>query len=155
VLVEGSGSPAVALEDERVVAHDHPLVQRLVNGHREPASHLGLAEEKQAQTVLGVHLLVGEQPQVFEHVAAQVLGPVDHEDRAAASLGDEPGDLAGDLAEEGSTAALDAQSHLQGDGLVQVEHAVERPDVDDTLDRGVELGEHAACAARRAAAAAT
>ena len=53
----------------------------LVHRHREPPAQLGLADQEQAEPVLRVHLVVGEQPQVLEHVAAQVLGLVDDEHR--------------------------------------------------------------------------
>ena len=54
-------------------------VERLVHGHGQAAAQLGQAHQQQAQPVLGVHGVVGEQAQVFEHVVAQVLGLVDDE----------------------------------------------------------------------------
>ena len=42
-------------------------------------AQLGQAHQEQAQAALGVHGVVGQQPQVLEHVVAQVLGLVDDE----------------------------------------------------------------------------
>ena len=83
-----------------MVADDDALGERLVHGHGEPAPQLGLAEEEQAEPVLGVHLVVGEEAQVFEDVGAEVVRLVDDEDGSAAGLGDQAGDLAADLPEE-------------------------------------------------------
>ena len=85
-----------AVEACDVVAHDEALCERFVAGHGESASQLGESDEQQAQAMLGVHGEVGQQPQVFEDVVAQVLGLVDDEHGELLGLGDEAGDLGAD-----------------------------------------------------------
>ena len=82
------GGDLVAGQGGQVVADDDALVEGLVDGHGEPAAQLGLADEEQAETVLGVHLVVGEEAEVFEDVAAEVLRLVDDEDGRQRGLGD-------------------------------------------------------------------
>ena len=50
---------------------------------REAPPQFGLAEQEQAEAVLGVHLVVGEQAEVLEDVGAQVVRFVDDEDGSA------------------------------------------------------------------------
>ena len=50
-----------AVEAGEVVAHDESLGERFVAGHGEAATQLGESDEEQAQAVLGVHGVVGEQ----------------------------------------------------------------------------------------------
>ena len=45
---------------------------------------------------------------------------IDDEDRSASCLGDEPRDLGADLTEECGSATFNGQSHLPGDGFVEV-----------------------------------
>ena len=55
-----------------MVADDDSLGERLVGRHAQAPPQLGLPDEKQAEPVLGVHLVIGEQAQIFEHLGAQV-----------------------------------------------------------------------------------
>jgi hypothetical protein len=57
-----------------------------VHGHGQVAAQLGQADQQQAQPWRGVHLVVGQQPQVFEHIVTQVLGLVDDEHGVDAAL---------------------------------------------------------------------
>jgi len=49
----------VAGEAPHVMAHDHALAERLVHGHGDASTQLGLANEEQAEPALRVHLLCG------------------------------------------------------------------------------------------------
>src|SRR5450759_1938026 len=81
-----------------------------------------------------VHLVVGEQAQVLQHVGPQIVGLVDDEDGPAASLGTQASDLVLDLAVERRPTALGGQAHLPGDGLVQIHQvAGGQRDVDDAV----------------------
>ena len=62
-----------------MVADDDPLRERLVHRHGEPTPQLGLADEQQAEAVLGVHRVVGQEAQILEDVVAQVMRLVDDE----------------------------------------------------------------------------
>jgi hypothetical protein len=124
-----------------------------MDGHRQASPELGLSEEQQGEPVLRVHVVVGQEAQVFEHVGAQVVGLVDDEDRPAAGLGGHTGDLAADLAEERRPRPLDREAHFPGDGLVEVEDvAGGEADVEDAVERGVELCQDATRAAGLSAA---
>jgi hypothetical protein len=80
-----------------------------VDGHREASSEFRLAEEEQTEPVLGVHLIVGEEAEVFEDLGAQVMGFVDDENGADARVGAEARDLTLDLPMEGGPRPLDGQ----------------------------------------------
>ena len=103
-----------------MVADDDALREGLVDGHREAPAQFGLAEQEQAEAVLGVHLVVGEQAEILEDVGAEMMRFVDDEDGADARIGAEPGDLALDLPIERGAGAFDGEAHLPGDGLVEV-----------------------------------
>jgi hypothetical protein len=120
-----------------VVADDDALSEGLVDGHGEPSSQLGLSEEEEAKTVLGVHLVVGEETEVFEDVGAEVVCLVDDEDGSAAGLGDEAGDFGSDLPEEGSAGAFDGEAHLPGIVLKRSMTFPVEANVDDAVERGV------------------
>ena len=79
----------VAAEAADVVADDEALAERLVDGHGQPAVEFGESGEQHAQAAFGVHLEVGEEPEILEDVVAQVLGLVDDEDRQLLGLLDE------------------------------------------------------------------
>lgn len=55
------GGQLVAGEGRHVVADDDALGERLVHRHGEPAAQFGLAEREQAEAVLGVVLIVGQE----------------------------------------------------------------------------------------------
>jgi len=86
------GRQLLAAEGRDVVADDDPLCEGFVHGHGETAAEFGLAEEEQTQTVLGIHLIVGEEAEVFEHVGAEVMGFIDDQHRANAGIGAEAGE---------------------------------------------------------------
>ena len=44
------------------MTHDDALVEGLVHGHGQAPSEFGQADEQQAQAIVGIHLVVGEQP---------------------------------------------------------------------------------------------
>ena len=82
-----------AVEAWEVVAHDESLCERFVAGHGEAPAQLGESDEEQAQAVLGVHGVVGQQSEVFEDVIAQVLCFVDDEHGELLGLAHPSGDL--------------------------------------------------------------
>ena len=144
----------VARQRGHVVADDDALGERLVDGHGEPAPEFGLAEQEQTEPGLGIHLVVRQEAEILEDIGAQVVRFVDDEDRADAGVGAQARDLGLDLAIEGRAGALDTEPHLPGNGLEEVHHVARgEGDVDDAIEAGVELGEHAATGAGRAAAA--
>ena len=65
-------------------------------GHGEATAQLGESDEEQAQAVLAVHGEVGQQPEVFEDVVAQVLGFVDDEHGELLGLAHQSGDFGAD-----------------------------------------------------------
>ncbi len=54
---------------------------------------LGLADEDEAEPVLRVHLVVGEEAEILEHLAPEVLGFVHDEDRPHLGLKAQAGHL--------------------------------------------------------------
>ena len=64
---------------------------------------------------------VGQQPEVFEDVVAQVLRLVDDEHGELLGLAHQTGDFAADGAVGGGARALGGQAELPGDGFVHVE----------------------------------
>ncbi len=148
------GAGLVARERRQVVADDDPLVERLMHGHAETAAQLGLPAEEQAEPILRVHGVVGEQAHLLEHIAAQAVGLVEDEHGAGARFGAEAGHLVLDLAVEGGAVALGGQAHLPGDRLVEV-HGIARGQghVEDLVQAGVEARGPAATRGALAAAA--
>ena len=111
------GREFLAGERRDVVADDDPLREGFVDGHGEAAAELGLAEQEQAEPVLRIHLVVGEEAEVLEDVGAEVMRLVDDQDRANAGVGAEAGDLGADLSIERGAGAFDGEAHLPGDVL--------------------------------------
>ena len=58
-------SELVTGERGHVMADDDELAEGLVDGHGETAPQFGLAQEHEAEPVLGIHLIVGEQAQIL------------------------------------------------------------------------------------------
>ena len=85
-------------ERRQVIAHDDALREGLMHGHGEAPSQLGLAEQQKAEPVFGVHLVVGQQAEVFEDFGSKMMGLVNDQDGAAAGFGNQTRDLASDLA---------------------------------------------------------
>jgi hypothetical protein len=52
------------------MADDNALRKRLVHGHGEAAPQFGLAEQDETEPILGIHLVIGEEAQIFEDVRA-------------------------------------------------------------------------------------
>ena len=52
----------VAGERGHVMADDNPVRERLVHGHGEPAPQFGLTKDKETEPILGIHLVIGEEP---------------------------------------------------------------------------------------------
>ncbi len=98
-----------------MVADDDALVERLVHGHADASSQLGLPAEEEAESVLRVHRVVGEQAHLLEHVAAKAVRFVEDEDGARARLGAQARHLVLDLPVERGATALDTESHLPRD----------------------------------------
>ena len=148
------GGQFVAGERREVIADDDALREGLVDGHGEAAPQFGLAEQEQAEAVLGVHLVVGQQAEIFEDVGAQMMRFIDDEDRADARIGAEARDFGFDLAIERGAGAFDGEAHLPGDRLVEVHDVAGRErDVDDAIEAGVQAGQDASARAGLAAAA--
>ena len=78
------------------MAHDDALVERFVHGHGQTPSKFGQSDQQQAQAVFGVHLIVGEQAQLFEHVVAQMMGFIDEQYRLLLGFGHQACDLFAD-----------------------------------------------------------
>ena len=67
----------VAGERGHVVTDDDPLRKRLMDGHRQAAAQFWMAEQEETEAVLGIHLVIGEEPQILEDIRAEVVGFVD------------------------------------------------------------------------------
>ena len=93
-----------------MVADDEALVERFVDRHGEAAAQFGEADQQQTQAVIGVHRVVGQQPQVVEYVVAQELRLVDDQDGQQFGLLNEAGDLGADGAVGGGAGALGGQA---------------------------------------------
>ena len=133
------GVELCAVESAQVVAYDESLGERFVAGHGEASAQLGEPDEQQAQAVVAVHLVIAQQPEVFEDVVAQVLCLVDDEDGELVGLAHQSGDFGADGAVGGGARAFGGQPQLPGDGLVHVEDVAggER-DVADAVQAGME-----------------
>ena len=92
------GLELVAVEAGQVLAHDEALGEGFMHGHGEAAAQFGEADEQQAQAVLGIHGEIGQQPEILEHVVAQVVRLVDDEHGELFGLAHEARDLGADLA---------------------------------------------------------
>jgi hypothetical protein len=101
--VRDVGGAFVARERGQVVADDDALAERLVHGHADASSQLGLSAEEEAESVLRVHRIVGEQSHLLEHVAAQAVRLVEDEDGARTRLGAQTRHLVLDLPVERGT----------------------------------------------------
>jgi hypothetical protein len=110
----------VSGERGHVVADDDALRERLMDGHGEAPAQFGVAQEDEAEAVLGIHLVVGEEPQILQDIGPEVVRFVDHENRPNARIGAEAGDFAFDLPIERGAGAFDGQAHFPGDGLVEI-----------------------------------
>ncbi len=69
-----------------MASHDDALAEGLVGGHGEALSQFGVAGEEEAQAVVGVHAVVGEQAEFLEQVAGEEMGLVDDQDRELAAV---------------------------------------------------------------------
>ena len=54
----------------------HVRAPAQADGHGQAAAQFGEADQQHAQALLGVHVEVGEEPGILEHVVAQVPGLV-------------------------------------------------------------------------------
>ena len=131
----------VAGEGADVMSDDEALAQGFVDCHGEPAAQFGQPDEQQAQAPVGVHVEVGEQPEVFEDVVSEVVCLVDDEHGELLGFGDQAGDLVADGAIGVGSRAFGGQAEFPGDGHVHVEHAAggER-DVVDAMQSRVQSG---------------
>ena len=135
------GVDLVAGQPGEVVAHDEALAERFVHRHGEAPAQLGQPHEDEAHAVLGVHGEVGQQPQVLEHVAAQVVGLVDDEHGELLGLLGKAGDFGLDRVVGRGARALHGDAELPSDGLVHVEHvAGAQRDVVHAVQPRMELG---------------
>ena len=80
----------VAGERGHVMADDDTLPEGLMDGHGEAAPQFRLPEQHETESVLGIHLVIGQEPEILEDIRAQVVGFVDHENRPDAGIGAEP-----------------------------------------------------------------
>ena len=103
------GVEFLALQPAQVVLDDEPLLHRFVHGHGEAPSQFGQPHQHQAQPGGGVHVEVGQQPEVFQHVVAQMVGLVDDEHRLLFGLADQAVDLGLDGAIRGGAGAFGGQ----------------------------------------------
>ena len=106
------GVEFVAVEAAEMVADDEALVERFVDRHGEAAAQFGEADQQQTQAVVGVHRVVGQEPQVVEYVVAQELRLVDDQDGQQFGLLNEAGDLGADGAVGGGAGALGGQASV-------------------------------------------
>jgi hypothetical protein len=71
------GSELFARDAADVCSHDDALSESVEGGHVEPSPQAWVADEDDAEAVLGVHGVVGQQAQVLEDVSpeAQEMHP--------------------------------------------------------------------------------
>ena len=130
-----AGQPA------QMMAHHDALGERFVHRHAQAATQLGESDQQQTQAVFRIHLIVGEQTQILEHLVAQMMGLIDDEDRALLGLQAQAGDLGADGAEGGGAVALHRQSQLPTDALVHVHHVAGRErDVEHPIQSRMQIG---------------
>ena len=147
------GLELVGAEAGQVRAHEQALGEGLVDAHGETAAQFGEADEEQAQAVLGVHGKVGEEPEVLEHVVAQMVGLVDDEHGELLGLADEAGDFGADLAVGGGAGAHGGEAEFPGESLVHVQDGSGRKgDIEDRIEAGMQGGGDAAAEGGLAAA---
>ncbi len=101
------GGELVAGESGQVASDDDALGEGLVHGQGQASAQLRVADEEEGQAVLRVHVVVGQEPQVFEDLGAEVLGLVDDQDGLGLGLDAQAGDFEAAGAEERGAAALD------------------------------------------------
>lgn len=85
------GPHLVTSETADVGTHDAALRERVEGGHAHAAAQLRVADEDHGEAVLGVHRVVGEQPQILEQLGSQVMSLIDDQHGAEAVLRAEPG----------------------------------------------------------------
>ena len=124
-----------------------------MHAHAETAAQFGEADEEQAQAVVGVHVEVGEQPEVLEHVVAQMVSLVDDQHGELLGLAHEAGDFGADGTVGGGAGAHGGEAEFPGEGLVHVQDGSGRKaDVEDGVEAGMQGGGDAAAEAGLAAA---
>ena len=57
-----------------MITHHDALGERLVHGHAQAPAQLREPDQEQTEPIVGIHLVVGEQAQILEHLVAQVMG---------------------------------------------------------------------------------
>ena len=57
-----------------MVLHDEAPVEGFVHGHAQAPAQLGQSDEQQAESGGGVHVEVGQQLEVLDHVVSEVVG---------------------------------------------------------------------------------
>ena len=101
----------------------------------------GESDQQQAQAVVGVHAVVGEQSQILEHFISEVVGFVDDEYRALFGLQGEARDFGADDAEGRCARALGGQSQLPADGFIHIHDvAGGQGDIEDSIEARVQCG---------------
>lgn len=88
-------------ERSHVVADDNALGECLMDGHGEAPAQFRVTQQHETEPVLGIHLVVGEEPQILQDIGTEVVRLVDDEGRSNPRIGAEAGDFAFDLAVEG------------------------------------------------------
>ena len=112
--------PAEALQ--RAAQHD-ALRQRRVRGHFQPSPQLGEPDQQQAQPVLGIHPVVGHDPQLLEDVVVQVMGLVEDQHRELLRLGGEARHGIADRPVAGRPAGEAFKAEGAGDHVAAVQDA--------------------------------
>ena len=102
---------------------DDALCQRFVHGHGEAAAQFGQPDQHHAHTTLRVELEVGQQPEVFEHFVAQMMGFVDDQHRQLLFFLRQANRFAADDVPGAAALTLFGQGHGVGNDVQGVEHA--------------------------------
>ena len=131
----------LAGQPRQVVTHHDALGQRLMHRHGQTAAQFGEPHQQQAEAVLRIHLVVGQQTQVLQDLVAQVMGLINDEHRALAGLQGQAADLAADGTEGRGAVALDGQPQLPANGFVHVQHiAGGQGHIEDSIESRMQAG---------------
>lgn len=104
-----------------LVAHDATDVSADDGALREPVeirethapTALGMPDADDGASILGIHHIVGQQPEIFEPFGAEMMRLIDEENRTESILGAEARDLSANLAEERGTISLGREAEAR------------------------------------------
>jgi hypothetical protein len=70
----------LAGQPRQAIAHHDSLSQRCVHRHLEAPAQLGEAHQQQTEPILRIHPVVGQQPQILQHLVARMMGLIPDRD---------------------------------------------------------------------------